>query len=142
MKRSTLLILVLVLGLAMVLVGCGKDEAQKTEPAGETTGNATEGTAQETEGDPTGEATNPEEIVDTNPEGDPGIGGENEDDPGVDIYLPGGGNNTGENERPTGGEGNNEGGNEGQPPEVTTPSAPEEDNGEDDFQVDFGDLLG
>ncbi len=137
MKRSTLLILVLVLSLAMVLVGCGKEETKKTEPSGETTGNAQiEGTAQETEGDPTGEATKPEEIIDTNPEGDPGIDPEGEGDPGVDIYLPGGGNNTGENVRPT------DGSDEGDPPAVTTPSAPEVNNGEDDFEVDFGDLLG
>lgn len=137
MKRSTLLILVLVLSLAMVLVGCGKEEAKQTDPAGETTGNAqTEDTAQETAGDPTAQTT--EAVVDTNPEGDPGIGTGDEDDPGVDIYLPGGGNNTGTNERPTDGEGSGE----GQPPVVTTPSTPEEDNGEDDFQVDFGDLLG
>ena len=137
MKRSTLLILALVLSLALVLVGCGKDEAKKTEPNGETTGTVQpEGTTQGTEGD-TKEAT--EEIINTNPEGDPGLG-EDEGDPGVDIYLPGGGNNVGTNENPN--SGSNEGSGEGNSSGVTTPSAPEVENGGDDFEVDFGDLLG
>lgn len=137
MKRSTLLILALVLSLALVLVGCGKEEAKKTEPNGETTGTAqTEGTAQGTEGNTT-EAT--EEPFDTNPEGDPGLD-DDEGDPGVDIYLPGGGNNMGTNENPN--SGSNEGSGEGNSTDVTTPSVPEVDNGEDDFEVDFGDLLG
>lgn len=123
-----ILIFVLCAGL-LVLAGCGKNADQSAN--GETTTTPSENVDPTGTEEPTTEK--PVNIVEdplSNGEGDPldALGGSDNTEPTIDVEIDDGGNTGGDN----GDTGNND----------SNPGGTTEKESEDDFEIDFGDLIG